>query len=168
MRGVRLFENYSLEMLIFLDTSILGYITHPRGSVESTECVAWLRECLNRGAIVCLPEVCDYELRRDYFLRVALNATQKLDQWKAVLEYVPIDTEIMLRAAKLWAESKRRGKPTAPPDSLDGDVILAAQVQLKAEKSKDSNSVIATTNIGHLEQFAKAKAWRQITVDVTI
>jgi len=152
-------------MLIFLDTSILGYITHPHGSEESNACMAWLRDCLERGATVCLPEVCDYELRRDYFLRVAVKATQKLDQWKAVLEYVPISTETMLRAARLWAESRRRGKPTAAAEALDGDVILAAQLQLEAERSNVSNSVIATTNIGHLEQFAIAKAWNEITVE---
>ena len=31
----------------------------------------------------------------------------------------------MLRAAELWAQARRRGRPTADPKELDCDVILA-------------------------------------------
>lgn len=41
--------------------------------------------------------------------------------------YLPITTDIMLMAAELWAEARNKGYQSASNDSLDGDVILAAQ-----------------------------------------
>ena len=64
----------------------------------------------------------------------------------------------MLKAAELWAEARKRGKPTADVHALDGDVILAAQaLQIQA--------VVATENIGHLSFFVDAQYWKEISID---
>ncbi|MEG3877699.1 hypothetical protein QT972_09990 [Microcoleus sp. herbarium7] len=60
----------------------------------------------------------------------------------------------------MWAEARRRGRPTADPKALDGDVILAAQAILVANEGHEV--IIATTNVGHLSQFVDARQWRQI------
>jgi predicted nucleic acid-binding protein len=62
------------------------------------------------------------------------------------LVYLPITTAIMRDAARLWADARSRGFPTASPQGLDGDVILAAQA-LSVQGS------VATTNRGHLAAF---------------
>jgi hypothetical protein len=61
----------------------------------------------------------------------------------------------MLRAAELWAEARKSGMPTADPNELDCDVILAAQ-------ALEINGVVATENVGHLSRFVAAKYWRNI------
>ncbi len=66
----------------------------------------------------------------------------------------------MLLAAQLWAEARLRGRPTAEPSALDGDVILAAQAILL--ENEGYKVVIATTNVGHLSQFIDAQEWRAI------
>ncbi|MEG4441255.1 hypothetical protein QUB47_00065 [Microcoleus sp. AT9_B5] len=71
-----------------------------------------------------------------------------------------MSTEVMLLAAQLWAQARSRGRPTAEPNALDGDVILAAQAILEA--SEGNQVVIATTNVGHLSQFIDAREWRLI------
>lgn len=71
--------------------------------------------------------------------------------------YAPLTTEVMLKAAELWAEARRRGQPTADPKELDGDVILAAQ-------ALQAGAVVATDNVGHLSLFVEAKSWREIAV----
>lgn len=148
-----------MSKTVFLDTGVLGYITHPKGSEESRACVEWLMGHLNNGSRVCLPEVCDYELRRSYLLNKSSNALAKLDKLKKAIEYVPIESVMMLKAAELWAISRYNGKPTADPKELDGDVILAAQA---ITSSNEAELEIATTNVGHLGQFVKANLWRDV------
>ncbi len=87
---------------------------------------------------------------------------RRLDQLKAAITYRPITTEVMLKAAELWAEARRRGRPTADPKVLDGDVILAAQATLVAVEGKGNEVIVATTNVGHLSQFVDACKWRLI------
>lgn len=55
------------------------------------------------------------------------------------------------------AMARRAGKPTASPDSLDGDVLLAAQ-------ARSEDATIVTTNVRHFELFATAVGWRDLPV----
>jgi predicted nucleic acid-binding protein len=82
---------------------------------------------LRKGAIVYVPEIADYEVRRELVRAELHEGVRRLDRLKSVLTYLPINTEVMLRAAQLWAEARNRGTPTADPKALDADVILAAQ-----------------------------------------
>jgi len=62
----------------------------------------------------------------------------------------------MLRAAELWADARNMGKPTASDQSLDGDMIPAAQAALLIA---DGDSVmVATTNVAHLSLFCSGRA----------
>ena len=66
----------------------------------------------------------------------------------------------MLRAAELWADTRRAGRPTAAPDALDGDCILAALALLTA--GPGDVVTVATDNVGHLARFVDARPWDQI------
>jgi hypothetical protein len=70
----------------------------------------------------------------------------------------------MRTAAKLWAEVRQKGMPTAEPASLDIDCILAAQAITTASTlSVDpSDVVVATSNVGHLSRFVNAEMWETI------
>jgi hypothetical protein len=151
-----------LSKAVFLDTGILGFVTHPKAdNDEVKQCIGWLHKLLKAGVRICVAEVCDYELRRDYLLRNATSQLRHLDGLNARVSYIPINTKMMVRAAELWAEVRRIGKPTADEKELDCDVILAAQAQVATLPEEDL--VIATTNVGHLERFVKADSWRNIT-----
>ena len=58
------------------------------------------------------------------------TAIERLDALKSSIDYLPITTAAMLKAAEFWADARRRGLPTAPEAALDADVILAAQAAL--------------------------------------
>ena len=66
----------------------------------------------------------------------------------------------MRKAAELWADARRRGRPTSGPRALDADSILAAQALLLA--GPGDSVTIATENVGHLGQFADARPWANI------
>ena len=128
----------------------LGKISHPRPNREIAE---WLERLLREGAIIYIPEIADYEVRRELIRAGLLESVNRLDRLKSVLNYLPINTDVMLKAAELWAQARKRGTPTADPKALDADVILAAQA-LQVTGS------VATENVEHLTLFVDAKDWR--------
>jgi predicted nucleic acid-binding protein len=91
----------------------------------------------------------------------ATSSLARLDRLKIGYDYAPITTDVMQLAAELWAQARQRGTPTAPPDALDGDVILAAQALLSA--GPGDVVTVATDNVGHLAQFVAAQPWETIT-----
>lgn len=74
-------------------------------------------------------------------------------------------TDAMRLAAEYWALVRRKGIPTAHPEALDGDAILAAQAFLVGRDAGTGAGgvVIATENVGHLSRFpVPAELWRDI------
>ncbi len=108
-----------------------------------------------------VPEIADYEIRRELIRAGKLAGIRKLDALKTAIAYLPITTEAMLKAAELWARARQQGRPTADPKEIDGDVILAAQATVLTEIEGDE-VIVATTNVGHLSLFVDAREWRLI------
>jgi predicted nucleic acid-binding protein len=147
-------------MIVLLDTGVLGLITNPRGGQVATDCAQWFRERITGATEFAIPEIVDYELRRE-LIRAGLNpAVARLDALKNVLRYLPITTASMLLAAEYWAKARNLGRPTASDHARDGDMILSAQAMLA--KTLDPDIVIASDNVGHLSLFSDARPWRAI------
>lgn len=150
-----------MSKLIFLDTNVLGMVTNPKNiNTICQECKEWLDALPLKGYQIILPEIVDYELRRELLRAGKTSGIKRLDQLKQAITYLPITTAVMLLAANFWAEVRKTGQPTADPKSLDGDVILAAQA--KIEELKGHQVIIATTNVKHLSLFVDAREWQNI------
>jgi predicted nucleic acid-binding protein len=102
-----------------------------------------------------------WALRRELIRANKVEGLERLDALIDALTYLPITTVIMRKAAQLWAKARNQGKPTAPMEALDADVILAAQTISLSAAEKEA--LIATTNVGHLSLFVDAKNWREIS-----
>lgn len=142
---------------VLLDTGILAMLTHAR---QNPRLVEWVQRLLQDGTRLLVPEIADYELRRELVRENLEKSIQRLDRLADALGYLPLTTAIMRRAAEFWAEARNLGRPTADDKALDGDVILAAQASAVA--SLGHEVVIATTNVGHLSLFADARKWEDI------
>lgn len=143
------------------DAGPLGMVSHPKAEAGNTEAAKWLRALLASGATVVIPEIADYEVRRELLRAGSLKGVRRLDQLKQQLTYLPLTTEAMLKAAEFWAEARNQGQATAKDDALDADVILAGQATTLDDESDDP--IIATTNLKHLSRFANAQVWDQIS-----
>lgn len=150
-----------MSVVVLLDTGLLGLITNPRASLEADECNLWLSSLPDKGFEIKVPEIADYEIRRELLRMDKYNSIKRLDALKVVLGYVPITTQTMLVAAQLWVQVRKSGKPTADNKALDGDVILAAQAMIITSQGKDA--IVATTNVAHLSRFVDARVWRNIS-----
>jgi hypothetical protein len=91
-----------------------------------------------------------------------LRSLRKLNWLATIVEYLPITTEVMHRAAELWATARQWGQPIAGDKAIDSDMILVAQTIL-LRGSRKEETVIATTNIGHLARFTAARIWQDIS-----
>ena len=149
-----------MARLILLDSGPLGMAVHPRATGVAQSCQTWLNALLQRGERIAIPEIADYEVRRELLRAGLTRSVQRLDLLILNLEYLPIDTPTIRLAAELWAEVRRAGQPTADPKALDGDVILAAQAILATTET--TVGTIATTNVAHLARFTVAYDWQSI------
>jgi predicted nucleic acid-binding protein len=145
--------------VVLLDAGPLGLITQPRQSPQSALCAQWLQTLVSQGNRVVVPEIADYEVRRELLRANKTQGLARLDALLDLLEYLPLNTQAMRQAALFWARARQQGQPTAGDKTIDGDMILAGQaIALGVEKL-----VIATTNVGHLARFAPADVWPNIT-----
>jgi predicted nucleic acid-binding protein len=139
---------------IVLDSGPLGRLTHADYS-RNQDIRTWLSLLLDREIVVFLPEIADYEIRRNLIVENLKGSLANLDDLPSLITYLPITTADMRLAAELWAKSRKTGRSIGDPKELNADVIIAAQ-------AIRYGAVIATDNIGHLGQFTEARPWTSI------
>jgi hypothetical protein len=135
-------------------------ITNPKSSPENEACKNWLASLAYNGVEIVIPEIADYEVRRELLRAGKDRGLDRLDALKGMLGYAPITTAVMLQSAEFWAAARKMGRQSAADASLDADMILAAQAA--ALVCAGDETVIATTNVRHLALFASARIWRDI------
>ena len=133
-----------------LDSGPLGLLAHHRPRPDIT---TWVNSLLRAGIPVYIPEICDYDIRRSLIAKSLTASLAVLDDLPKQITFRPITSAVMRNAAKLWADARRRGTPTADPKELDADVILAAQ-------ALEANAIVVTENIGHIAQFVLTAKWQ--------
>ncbi len=146
-----------MSAAVLLDAGPLGLLTNPNNNSQAIACRAWLASIRAAGRQVFVPEITDYEVRRELTRIQSHTALANLDALGALLDYLPLTTDTMRLAAQLWAQARSAGQPTAPDPALDGDVILAAQALVL-----NFPIIVATANPGHLTRFVTALPWANI------
>lgn len=148
--------------IVVLDAGPLGLASKPRGKPDRDRCRDWLRDLDAAGVRVVAPEIADYEVRRELLRVGAPAAVGRLDLLIGALDYDPITTDAMRRAAAFWALTRQAGLTTAHPQALDGDCILAGQASMLG--GSGDLVTIATTNLRHFAGFpgVDAKVWDTI------
>ena len=145
--------------VVVLDSTPLSLLCGPPRRADVVTCRQWCDALVLAGNRVVIPEVIDYEVRRE-LLRAKKDASAgRLTALRGFLEYLPLNTPTMERAARVWADARQRGRPTAPDPALDVDMILVAQ----AESLMAPNTVIATSIVAHIAPFHPAEFWSAIT-----
>src|SRR5262249_50795138 len=138
---------------------VLGLLRTPAGkSVEAADCARWLAACMQAGKRVLVPEITDYEVRRELIRLGKAKAISQLDALAGATEDLPLPTTAMRRAAELWAQARQTGQPTSGDKTIDADIILAAQALTLGV----ADVVVATTNVAHLGLFVSAENWQNI------
>ncbi|CCI09872.1 type II toxin-antitoxin system VapC family toxin [Microcystis aeruginosa] len=143
-------------MIVFIDSGVLGLLTHPKKAGKPADCEDWLYSLLSKGVYVVSSDICDYEVRRSLLLEsVKKNSFNSLDN---------LDTDVMLESSQIWVETRKIGKQTADNYNIDVDIIILAHWQLLKKQYPSRYLVIATTNVKHFQGFAEALNWQDINL----
>jgi predicted nucleic acid-binding protein len=146
--------------VVVLDSEPLGVLANPLPIGSSLECEKWFTRLRRVGTTVVLPEIVDYEVRRELLRARKYFSIAKLEGLHERLLYLPIETDHMRRGASIWATMRQTGLPMADRSSLDGDVIVAAQAL--AFESDENEVIVATSNVRHLSRMVPASRWQEI------
>jgi predicted nucleic acid-binding protein len=151
-----------MKQFIFLDSAPLGLLFQKAHIAPAEACRAWAKERMSAGARLLVPEIIHYEIRRELLRLGKTSALKSLEQFVHAEpdRFRSLTSRDLELAAEFWAESRRRGMPTADARALDIDVILAAQVRDAGLPLSDL--VVATTNSKHLSQFVPAAEWSTV------
>jgi len=133
---------------LLLDTGVLGEVCHPRRHEDTR---AWFRGAVASHEIL-ISDVCAYELRRELLRIPSPRSLRRLDDLRAILRCVPVADETWRRAAELWAQLRRQGRPGADPAALDCDVLIAAQALAEG-------ATVVTANVRHFAGLVDACPW---------
>lgn len=148
--------------VVFLDSGPLGLLANQKNTPQPVACRQWAADLEAAGHRLIVPEITDYEVRRELIRLGATASLALLDRLGVRMQYLALDTLTMRRAADLWAQARQVGRPTAGDNTIDGDMILIAQAQTLALP----NTVIATANLGHFQAYTAAELWWNITPDL--
>ena len=153
--------------LILLGSTPLGLATQRRGKPAADACRAWISSWVLLGVAVCVPEITDYEIRRELIRTAGTEGLDRLNTFIAARtdRYLPLTTDAMRKAAELWAKARNEGRATADPQALDGDVIVAAQTLIEAERRglQIGEYFVATSNVEHITRYVpNADQWQNI------
>jgi hypothetical protein len=99
---------------VILDSTPLGILCHPRQPPHVLACRQWVADLRAAGRRVIVPEIADYEVRRELIRLGSSVALTNLDGYGIQLEYLPLTTAAMRLAAELWAQARNAGQPIRP------------------------------------------------------
>jgi len=142
-----------------LDSNIISRLLHPKHPNNIDLC-KWFINFLNGDRKkIFLPEIVAYEVRRGLWVKKLKDnnckSLERFDHFSKHLNYLPINSNVFKIAEELWARARINGYPTASNDSLDADVLLAAQA-LEVEGS------VITENIRHLKNYVRTHHWKEL------
>jgi hypothetical protein len=96
-----------VSRIVLLDTSPLGLVVNPFGGPANEQALFRLSALPSRSMRAAVSELADYELRQELTRIRKTSSLRRLDDLKESLLYGPITTEVMLRAAELWATARQ-------------------------------------------------------------
>ncbi len=147
---------------IILDSTPIGLILQRKNLPLAEACREWLRDKLTEGRRLVLPEIIDYENRRELLRLKNDRSLRDLDLFGTAEpdRYLPLTSAALKLAAQLWADARLGGYATASDKALDVDVILAAQALTSGLPATDF--IVATSNLRHLSLFVPSELWPKI------
>ena len=142
-----------MTKIVLLDAGPLGM--SPSSPRPGHPCMA--RSAADADVEVLVPEIADYEMRRELLRAGKSRSIRRLNELHSTLGFCHHHGR-HAEGSRVLADARRFGRPTAHEMNLDADAILAGQ----AATFSVGKVVIATSNPRHLSRFVPAENWHEI------
>lgn len=154
-----------------IDSGPLGDIIKPHPSADVVRWVHFVKE--NKIALR-VPEIIDYELRRELILQGlkgnsdSYKSIGNLNKYRRTKRFIPLEPSVTLTdACDIWANLRNNNQGTADIKNIDVDVILVTQA---LSMKKDFEEIIVITgNLSDIRRFChlgiRVWDWKQALHD---
>lgn len=107
-------------MKVLLDSGVLALLVSPIQDMseakenEIYQCTEWFYSLLSKGVFILASEISDYEVRRE-LIRIKSEGIKRLNDFRdtELIDFLPLDTNIMQKAAYFWADARQNHIPTS-------------------------------------------------------
>jgi predicted nucleic acid-binding protein len=123
------------------DTNTIECILEKRRDAH-TRIKEKLQAVLGQNSLVLMSPVVFYELARLLYKKKAEKQLASLEKLVNFFNWCDLNRTTWESGSKLWANCRRKGKPTG--EGLDADVLIAAQ-------AKEHDAIVVTDNIRHFQ-----------------
>ena len=145
-----------MDLIVFLDSEPLGLASQQKGKPKADACRAWLRSIEAYGVQIFIPEIVDYEVRRELVRVGAIAGLRRLDLLPVSYPLLPLNRESLLKAAELLGLGAARPASRQP--------IRTPSTPMRSWRPRHSRRSVPGTSrqshhrqhIGHLSRFPGA------------
>jgi predicted nucleic acid-binding protein len=144
-----------MKRVALIDSGPLNEIVKPQPSVDVSR---WLKFIDEKRIAIRVPEIIDYELRREIVLQCLIGTNDsykslhKLNKYRQTKRFISINPSVTLTdACEIWAKLREKGQGTSDNKNIDVDVILAAQAI--SMKNDFDEVIIVTGNLSDIQRF---------------
>ena len=92
-----------MARLIFLDSGPLGLMVRAPGKPQVQRCLAWLNAVMRNAAVVVIPEIAHYEVRRELIRIRAVDSLRRLEYAldpSSGFDHLTLTTDAIIKAAE--------------------------------------------------------------------
>ena len=134
---------------VILDTGSLSLVAAPVGICLGDQSKAWFTALEDIGCRFYVPQMADYEVRRELIRAGKTESVVMLDEFIATEpdRYRLLTAADVARAAGFWARLRNANRGGSPQEALDADLLIAAQAEALAEETRLQGVVVATSNV---------------------
>ncbi len=156
-------------MIVILDSGVLSLLASPIRETSEAEdseiyrCREWFDSLLAKAVYIVTSDISDYEVRRE-LIRIQSQGLEILDNLRNTIDFLPLTTEVMIKAAELWANARQNHISTADDKNIDADMIITAQWMILQNEFPGRRVLIATKNLRHMKIFAQDNALEWINI----
>ena len=83
-------------MIVLLDSGPLGILSSPSASPRNLECRYWSEGLIAKGYKLIVPEIADFEVRRELLRANKNEGLRRLDALKAKFQYLPLIPNLVI------------------------------------------------------------------------